>query len=160
MANTKTNWTTDDVANRFQEAASTARRLPPVRVQGYFTQAALPTQPQRGGCHVGSHAMGAVAGGGAASPRVDESQALWLAGDQPPLWMLHQDCPAQVDTVTSTSHRATQQCLDGPFVSLKGIGGWLEPKPTADYPCGITFKTGCRISQVIALHLQLWLREV
>ena len=37
MANTKTNWTTDDVANRFQEAASTARRLPPVRVQGYFT---------------------------------------------------------------------------------------------------------------------------
>ena len=37
MANTKTNWTADDVANRFEEAASTARRLPPVRVQGYFT---------------------------------------------------------------------------------------------------------------------------
>ena len=37
MANTKTNWTIDDVANRFEEAASTARRLPPVRVQGYFT---------------------------------------------------------------------------------------------------------------------------
>ena len=37
MANTKTNWTPDDVANRFEEAASTARRLPPVRVQGYFT---------------------------------------------------------------------------------------------------------------------------
>ena len=37
MANTKTNWTIDDVANRFEEAACTARRLPPVRVQGYFT---------------------------------------------------------------------------------------------------------------------------
>jgi hypothetical protein len=37
MADAKTNWTTDDVANRFEEAASTARRLPPVRVQGYFT---------------------------------------------------------------------------------------------------------------------------
>ena len=36
MANTKTNWTIEDVANRFEEAASTARRLPPVRVQGYF----------------------------------------------------------------------------------------------------------------------------
>ncbi|MDA8092843.1 MAG: DUF6362 family protein [Betaproteobacteria bacterium] len=29
-------WTTDDVAARFEEAAETARRLPPVRVQGYF----------------------------------------------------------------------------------------------------------------------------
>jgi len=37
MANTKTNWTAEDVAHRFEEAASTARRLPPVRVQGYFT---------------------------------------------------------------------------------------------------------------------------
>ena len=37
MANTKTNWTAYEVANRFEEAASTARRLPPVRVQGYFT---------------------------------------------------------------------------------------------------------------------------
>ena len=37
MANIKANWTIEDVANRFEEAASTARRLPPVRVQGYFT---------------------------------------------------------------------------------------------------------------------------
>lgn len=29
-------WTTDDVAARFEEAATTGRRLPPVRVQGYF----------------------------------------------------------------------------------------------------------------------------
>lgn len=29
-------WTIEDVANRFEEAASTGRRLPPVRVQGYF----------------------------------------------------------------------------------------------------------------------------
>jgi hypothetical protein len=29
-------WTTDEVASRFHEAAVTARRLPPVRVQGYF----------------------------------------------------------------------------------------------------------------------------
>ena len=30
-------WTIDDVAARFEEAASTGRRLPPVRVQGYYT---------------------------------------------------------------------------------------------------------------------------
>ena len=30
-------WVVDDVANRFTEAARTARRLPPVRVQGYFS---------------------------------------------------------------------------------------------------------------------------
>jgi len=29
-------WTVDDVSARFYEAAITARRLPPVRVQGYF----------------------------------------------------------------------------------------------------------------------------
>ena len=29
-------WTLDDVSARFHEAAITARRLPPVRVQGYF----------------------------------------------------------------------------------------------------------------------------
>ena len=29
-------WTVEQVAERFREAAETARRLPPVRVQGYF----------------------------------------------------------------------------------------------------------------------------
>ncbi len=29
-------WTMDDVAARFEEAASTGRRLPPIHVQGYF----------------------------------------------------------------------------------------------------------------------------
>ncbi len=36
MARPDAPWTTDEVANRFHEAAITARRLPPVRVQGYF----------------------------------------------------------------------------------------------------------------------------
>lgn len=31
-----TNWTRDHVAARFEEAADTGRRLPPVSVQGYF----------------------------------------------------------------------------------------------------------------------------
>lgn len=31
-----TEWTMDDVAARFSDAAYTAHRLPPVRVQGYF----------------------------------------------------------------------------------------------------------------------------
>jgi len=31
-----TEWTVDAVAERFAEAADTARRLPPVRVQGYY----------------------------------------------------------------------------------------------------------------------------
>ena len=30
-------WTMEDVAARFSEAAETGRRLPPVRVQGYFS---------------------------------------------------------------------------------------------------------------------------
>lgn len=29
-------WTIEEVASRFREAVSTGRRLPPVRVQGYF----------------------------------------------------------------------------------------------------------------------------
>ena len=29
-------WTVEDVAARFEEAVTTGRRLPPVRVQGYF----------------------------------------------------------------------------------------------------------------------------
>ena len=36
MARTELPWTPDAVADRFTEAAVTARRLPPVRVQGYF----------------------------------------------------------------------------------------------------------------------------
>lgn len=36
MARTDPPWTPDAVADRFSEAAVTARRLPPVRVQGYF----------------------------------------------------------------------------------------------------------------------------
>lgn len=36
MADRRTPWTLDDVAARFEEAATTGRRLPPVRVQGYF----------------------------------------------------------------------------------------------------------------------------
>jgi len=32
-----TEWNSDVVAQRFIEAARTARRLPPVRVQGYFS---------------------------------------------------------------------------------------------------------------------------
>ncbi len=31
-----TEWTVDTVVERFAEAAETARRLPPMRVQGYF----------------------------------------------------------------------------------------------------------------------------
>jgi uncharacterized protein DUF6362 len=36
MAEARLVWTVDDVAARFEEAATTGRRLPPVRVQGYF----------------------------------------------------------------------------------------------------------------------------
>lgn len=36
MANRHNAWTIEDVAARFEEAANTGRRLPPVRVQGYF----------------------------------------------------------------------------------------------------------------------------
>ena len=36
MARRDISWTIEDVASRFHEAVVTARRLPPVRVQGYF----------------------------------------------------------------------------------------------------------------------------
>lgn len=36
MAETRAPWTVEAVAARFEEAARTGRRLPPVRVQGYF----------------------------------------------------------------------------------------------------------------------------
>ena len=36
MAEATVIWTADQVADRFEEAACTARRLPPVKVQGYF----------------------------------------------------------------------------------------------------------------------------
>ncbi|MDD5470409.1 MAG: DUF6362 family protein [Sideroxydans sp.] len=36
MAERNTAWTPDDVANRFEDAAVTARRLPSANVQGYF----------------------------------------------------------------------------------------------------------------------------
>ena len=36
MAERNTPWTPDDVANRFEDAAVTARRLPSANVQGYF----------------------------------------------------------------------------------------------------------------------------
>jgi hypothetical protein len=36
MAKTPPLWTADQVADRFEDAAATARRLPPVKVQGYF----------------------------------------------------------------------------------------------------------------------------
>lgn len=36
MAERSTPWTPDDVANRFEDAAVTARRLPSANVQGYF----------------------------------------------------------------------------------------------------------------------------
>ena len=36
MADHRNAWTIEGVAARFEEAARTARRLPPVRVQGYF----------------------------------------------------------------------------------------------------------------------------
>ena len=36
VTRTATLWTIEDVAARFEDAATTGRRLPPVRVQGYF----------------------------------------------------------------------------------------------------------------------------
>ena len=36
MVDRRAAWTIEDVAARFEESASTGRRLPPVRVQGYF----------------------------------------------------------------------------------------------------------------------------
>jgi hypothetical protein len=37
MAEQRIVWSSEDVASRFQDAVVTGRRLPPVRVQGYFS---------------------------------------------------------------------------------------------------------------------------
>ena len=36
MTRSQAQWTWEEVASRFEDAAATGRRLPPVRVQGYF----------------------------------------------------------------------------------------------------------------------------
>jgi hypothetical protein len=107
-------WTIEDVAARFEEAASTGRRLPPVRVQGYFNcwpaivrkewENLLPTrrvyrpfpQPRGHRPDAGDDALGAVAGGGAAASGVDARQALRLAGHHDPLCLRPHDGVAAV----------------------------------------------------------------
>ena len=102
MADRRNAWTIEDVAVRFEEAASTARRLPPVRVQGYFncwpaikrmsgetsarnrrSTAFLPTLLPSNGCWkscAGSNGWRRNTG-----TRLDAGQALRVAGHHDPL---------------------------------------------------------------------------
>ena len=92
-------WSVEQVAERFREAAQTARRLPPVRVQGYFntwpailrepweTYAAedglyrYPPDAAAIDAHGGDDALGAVADRRAASSRVAARRGARLAHD-------------------------------------------------------------------------------
>lgn len=102
MADRHAAWTIENVAARFEEAASTGRRLPPVRVQGYFNTwpvivrkewshslrtrrsfaLSLPARKPSTGC---SKRCAGAAGGRAAPPRLDAGQALRLARHHHPL---------------------------------------------------------------------------
>ncbi|HMM72482.1 MAG TPA: DUF6362 family protein [Rhodocyclaceae bacterium] len=102
MANLHTTWTMEDVAARFDEDATIGRRLPPVRVQGYFNtwpafvrkeweafaadeKVYRPFAPSpEAEPDAGDDALGAVAGGRAAH-LVWMGQALRLARHHDPI---------------------------------------------------------------------------
>lgn len=82
-------WTNDDVAKRFEEAANTGRRLPPVRVQGYFnTWPAILRQPWE--TYSGDDVLYRFPPDPAAIDRMEETMrwVLWLTEEQRHLvWM-------------------------------------------------------------------------
>lgn len=82
-------WTIDDVAKRFEEAANTGRRLPPVRVQGYFnTWPAILRQPWE--TYSGDDVLYRFPPDPAAIDRMEETMrwVLWLTEEQRHLvWM-------------------------------------------------------------------------
>lgn len=82
-------WSVDDVAERFREAAQTARRLPPVRVQGYFnTWPAILRQPWE--TYSGDDVLYRAPIDPAAIDRMEETMrwVLWLTEEQRHLvWM-------------------------------------------------------------------------
>lgn len=82
-------WSVDDVAERFREAAQTARRLPPVRVQGYFnTWPAILRQPWE--TYSGEDVLYRAPIDPAAIDRMEETMrwVLWLTEEQRHLvWM-------------------------------------------------------------------------
>ncbi|QXP89181.1 DUF6362 family protein [Methylococcus capsulatus] len=82
-------WSVDDVAERFREAAQTARRLPPVRVQGYFnTWPAILRQPWE--TYSGGDVLYRFPPDPATIDRMEETMrwVLWLTEDQRHLvWM-------------------------------------------------------------------------
>lgn len=82
-------WSVDGVAERFREAAQTARRLPPVRVQGYFnTWPAILRQPWE--TYSGDDVLYRFPPDPAAIDRMEETMrwVLWLTEEQRHLvWM-------------------------------------------------------------------------
>jgi hypothetical protein len=82
-------WSVDMVAERFREAARTARRLPPVRVQGYFnTWPAILRQPWE--TYSGEDVLYRAPIDPAAIDRMEETMrwVLWLTEEQRHLvWM-------------------------------------------------------------------------
>lgn len=82
-------WSVDDVAERFREAAQIARRLPPVRVQGYFnTWPAILRQPWE--TYSGDDVLYRFPPDPAAIDRMEETMrwVLWLTEEQRHLvWM-------------------------------------------------------------------------
>ncbi len=82
-------WSVDDIAERFREAAQTARRLPPVRVQGYFnTWPAILRQPWE--TYSGGDVLYRFPPDPATIDRMEETMrwVLWLTEEQRHLvWM-------------------------------------------------------------------------
>ena len=52
-ASTNSHWTATDVANQFEEAVYTLKKLPPVRVQGYFCLFTAGVADAGGSAHAG-----------------------------------------------------------------------------------------------------------
>jgi hypothetical protein len=155
-------WSIEDVAARFAEAADTGRRLPRVRVQGYFNvwpelgtgrlgsvprgDTRLPSvaaQPARHRADAGDDALGAVAGGRAAPPRLDAGSALGVEGHRSPVRRLHTDLPASLAAGDPDRGRSPQPgeghgVVRGPSIS-EGVCGLARKRAGS---CGLRGLTG------------------
>ncbi len=121
-------WDADLVASRFREAAWTARRLPPVRVQGYFnTWPAIIRQPWE---NLGAEPeMPRFPPEPAAIDRMLETMrwVLWLTEEQRHLvWMRAEewgwrDVCRRIGCDRTTAWRRWQRALDIVVAHLNGV---------------------------------------
>ncbi len=130
-------WSVDDVAERFHEAARTARRLPPVRVQGYFnTWPAILRQPWE--TYPGDETLYRFPPNPTAIDRMEETMrwVLWLTVEQRHLvWMRAEerqwrDICRRFGCDRTTAWRRWQKALDIVACRLNERAGQTTAAPS------------------------------